>query len=76
MAKSEFNSSVVSPEHNGAEKVGEHQVIRRSEWVPGNHPEPHKQDEIHSGYIEHYLKCVHCGIEVLNKMDFPDECRD
>ncbi|QSG14372.1 hypothetical protein HSEST_0828 [Halapricum desulfuricans] len=75
MSESKFNSSVVPPEHDGASKTGEHRVIRKSEWVPGHHPEPHKRDGTRSGYIEHYLKCVRCGVEVLNKMDFPDECR-
>lgn len=56
------------------EEVGEHQVIEQAEMVPGEHPEPHLRTEGQTQYLERYLKCVDCGVEVLRKRDFPDTC--
>lgn len=56
------------------EEVGEHVVIEQSEVVPGEHPEPHLRTEGQTQYLETYLKCVHCDIEVLRRRDFPETC--
>jgi hypothetical protein len=74
MSRTTAEQKGVPPEHDGAEKVGEHRVMRKSQWVPGQHPEAHKRHGTKSGYIENYLECVDCGVEVLNKIDFPAEC--
>lgn len=57
-----------------AQRVGEHLVIDKKDWVPGKHPEPHLREEEQMGYWESYLTCVDCGVEVLSKRDFPEEC--
>lgn len=57
-----------------AEYVGEHLVIDKAEWVPGKHPYPHRRYKGQTEYLEKYIRCIQCGVEVLNGGDFPDEC--
>jgi succinate dehydrogenase/fumarate reductase-like Fe-S protein len=64
----------LSDRHPDAERVGPHLVIDKTEWVPGKHPEPHRQHENQTEYLERYLRCIQCGVEVLNKRDFPKTC--
>jgi hypothetical protein len=49
-------------------------VIDKTEWVPGKHPDPHRQRESQTEYLERYLRCIQCGVEVLSKRDLPEEC--
>jgi len=57
-----------------ARHVDAHLVIDKSEWVPGKHPDPHRRHEGQTEYLERYLRCIECGVEVLKKRDFPVEC--
>ena len=57
-----------------AQRVGEHLVIDKTEWVPGKHPDPHRGHEGQTEYLERYLRCIQCGVEVLNKRDFSEKC--
>lgn len=65
---------VPAPKDYGAEKVGEHAVVRKAEMVPGKHPDPNRRHEGQTQYLERYFECVHCGVEVLSKMDLPKAC--
>ena len=64
----------LSDRHPDAERIGPHLVIDKTEWVPGQHPDPHRQHENQTEYLDRYLRCVRCGVEVLNKRDFPKTC--
>ena len=57
-----------------AERVGPHLVIDKTDWVPGKHPDPHRQYESQTEYLERYIQCIQCGIEVLNEGGLPEEC--
>lgn len=63
-----------SDEFPDASPVGEHLVIDKREWVPGEHPEPHRREQGQQAYMEHYFRCLRCGVEVLRKRDLPQEC--
>jgi len=56
------------------EAVGDHLVIDKTEWVPGKHPDPHRRHEGQTGYLERYLRCIQCGVEVLRERDLPATC--
>jgi hypothetical protein len=64
----------LSNRHPDAETVGDHLVIDKTEWVPGKHPEPHRRREGQTEYLEGYLRCIQCGVEVLSKRDLPQTC--
>lgn len=64
----------LSNRHPDAEQVGPHLVIDKTDWVPGKHPDPHRRHEGQTEYLERYLRCIQCGVEVLSKRDLPEEC--
>ena len=57
-----------------AERVGEHLIIDRTEWVPGEHPNPHRRHHGQTAYLERYYRCLRCGCEAISKADLPAEC--
>lgn len=57
-----------------AEQVGSHLVIDKTQWCPGKHPDPHRRHEGQTEYLERYLRCIQCGVEVLDKGGLPEEC--
>jgi hypothetical protein len=57
-----------------ADRVGDHLVIDKSEWVPGMNPERRLGEPERYGYFESYFRCLLCGVEVLSKSRFPEEC--
>lgn len=63
-----------APAFPDAEYVGDHLVIDKTEWVPGEHPEPHRREDGQPGYPETYLRCLRCGAERLSRADFPETC--
>ena len=69
-----YGISASAPNHPEARHVDAHLVIDKSEWVPGKHPDPHRRHEGQTEYLERYLRCIECGVEVLKKRDFPVEC--
>ena len=54
--------------------VGDHLVVDRTEWVPGEHPDPHLRRAGQETYLEAYLRCLRCGEERLREADFPPTC--
>ena len=64
----------LSDRHPDAERIGPHLVIDKTEWVPGHHPDPHRQHENQTEYLERYIRCIQCGVEVLNEPNLPEEC--
>lgn len=69
-----YRKRASSPQHPDAERVGQHLVIDKTEWVPGEHPEPHRRSPGQSQYLERYIRCIRCGCEALSKRDLPDDC--
>lgn len=59
-----------------AERVGDHFLIEKTQWVPGGHPEPWMRNDPQRGYFEGYFYCLHCGAERLSKGQFPELCPD
>lgn len=51
-----------------------HVVIDKREWVPGEHPEPHRREQGQQAYMETYVRCLRCGAEALREEDLPPEC--
>jgi hypothetical protein len=74
MSDTSSRVETLSNRHPDAEQVGPHLVIDKTEWVPGKHPDPHRRREGQTEYRESYRRCIQCGVEVLSKHDFPDEC--
>ena len=64
----------LSDRHPDAERIGPHLVIDKTDWVPGNHPDPYRRQQGQTEYLERYLRCIQCGVEVLNKGGLPEEC--
>ena len=64
----------LSDRHPDAERIGPHLVIDKTEWVPGKHPDSHRQHENQTEYLERYLRCIKCGVEVLREDDLPEAC--
>lgn len=64
----------LSNRYPNAERVGPHLVIDKTDWVPGKHPNPHRRHEGQTEYLERYLRCVQCGVEVLREDDLPKAC--
>jgi hypothetical protein len=63
-----------APDHPDVEHVRKHYVIRKGEWVPGEHPDPHRRRDGQTMYLERFFRCVQCGVEVLSKDDLPETC--
>ena len=74
MANTTSRVETLSDRFADAKHVDAHLVIDRQEWVPGKHPDPQRRHEGQTEYLERYLKCLRCGIEVLNERDLPVEC--
>lgn len=75
----ERNPDSVHAEHisEGAEDVtdvGEHLITEEAELVPGKHPDPSRRHEDQTEYLERYLRCIKCDVEVLSERDLPGEC--
>lgn len=60
--------------HPGADRVGDHLVIDQADWCPGEHPDPNQRREGQTEYLEEYVRCIQCDIEVLSRNELPDEC--
>jgi len=74
---SDSNSNRISasaPNHPEARYAGDHLVIDKTEWVPGKHPDPNRRREGQTEYLERYLRCIECRVEVLSERDLPVEC--
>ena len=63
-----------APTYPDAEYVGHHLVIDRTEWVPGENPEPHLREDGQTTYPETYYRCIRCGDERIRRDDFPEDC--
>jgi len=74
MSDTSSRVETLSNRHPDAEQVGPHLVIDKTEWVPGKHPDPHRRREGQTEYLERYLRCIQCGVEVLSKRALPKEC--
>jgi hypothetical protein len=74
MSDTSSRVETLSNRYPNAERVGPHLVIDKTEWVPGKHPDPHQRHEGQTEYLERYLRCVQCGVEVLREDDFPETC--
>lgn len=75
----EHNFDSVHAEHATEEAkdvkdVGEHLITEEAELVPGKHPDPSRRHEGQTEYLERYLHCIECDLEVLNERDLPEEC--
>ncbi len=64
----------LSNRHPDAKNVGEHLVINKTQWCPGPHPDPHRRQPDQTEYLERYLRCIQCGVEVLQRRDLPESC--
>ena len=62
----------LSNRYPDAESVGNHLVIDKTQWCPGPHPD--HQSGTQTEYLERYLRCIQCGVEVLSQRDLPEEC--
>lgn len=64
-----------APTQPDPDVVGDHLVIDKREFVPGEHPDPHRR---HGGdwHFETYFRCIRCGEQRRRKGAFPDECAD
>jgi len=69
-----YGKKASSPNHPEVDSVGDHAVIDKAEWVPGQHPDPSHRIEGQTEYKETYLRCVKCGVEVLRRGDLPETC--
>ena len=74
MSHTTVDQKEVPPEDSGAAFVGNHAVIQKAEMVPGKHPDPSRRHKGQTQYLEQYYECVHCGVQVLSKIDLPDVC--
>jgi hypothetical protein len=61
-------------ETDEAREIGDHLIIEDADWVPGKHPDPNRRREDQTEYLERYLRCIQCGVEVLSQHDLPEEC--
>ena len=69
-----YEISAPAPNHPDARHVDAHLVINKTQWCPGPHPDPHRRHEGQTEYLERYLRCIECGVEVQSKRDLPIEC--
>ena len=74
MANTSSRVETLSNSYPDAEQVGSHLVINKTEWIPGKHPDPHRRHEGQTEYLEQYLRCIQCEVEVLSKRDLPATC--
>lgn len=74
MSNTNSRVETLSNRYPDAEQVGPHLVIDKTQWCPGPHPDPHRRREGQTQYREEYLRCIQCGVDVLNERDFPVEC--
>ena len=74
MANTSSRVETLSNSYPDAERVGPHLVINKTEWIPGKHPDPHRRHEGQTEYLEKYLRCIQCEVEVLSKDDLPETC--
>jgi len=63
-----------APNHPDAKHVDAHLVVERQEWIPGEHPNPDRGHDGQTEYLERYLHCLRCEIEVIDERDLPVEC--
>lgn len=63
-----------SPSYPDTEYVGDHLVIEKTEYVPGQHPEPYHRQPGQTEYCETFYRCVKCRVECLRREDFPAQC--
>lgn len=68
------NSEQAVEETDEAREIGGHLIIEDADWVPGKHPDPNRRRQGQTEYLEQYLRCIQCGVEVLSKRDLPEEC--
>lgn len=68
------NRKSSAPEHPDATPVGEHLVVDKTEWIPGEHPDRHRRWDGQQAYRERYVYCIKCGAERMAEADFPDAC--
>jgi len=74
MSDTSSRVETLSNSYPDAESVGPHLVIDKTEWVPGKHPDPHRRHKGQTEYLERYLRCIQCGVEVLREDDLPETC--
>ena len=74
MANTSSRVETLSNSYPDAERVGPHLVINKTGWIPGKHPDPHRRHEGQTEYLERYLRCIQCEVEVLSKDDLPETC--
>lgn len=74
MEQSDRREKSVTHSQPDAERVGEHLVIDKTEWAPGEHPDPHRRHGGQTRYLERYLRCIRCGVEALTEQALPDDC--
>ena len=61
-------------ETDEAREIGGHLIIEDADWVPGKHPDPNRRRQGQTEYLERYLRCSQCDVEVLSERDLPEEC--
>jgi hypothetical protein len=69
-----YGKRASAPDHPEAERIGEHLVIDKAEWVPGEHPESHRGHEGQTAYRESFIKCLRCRVEVMHEDALPETC--
>ena len=69
-----YGKRASAQQHPDAEQVGSHLIIDKTEWIPGQHPDPHRGHPEQTEYLEHFYRCTLCGVEVLQKRDLPNSC--
>ena len=74
MSDTSSRVETLSSRYPDAEHVGPHLVIDKTQWCPGPNPDPHRRHKEQTEYLERYLRCVQCGVEVLREDDFPETC--
>jgi hypothetical protein len=74
MSDTSSRVETLSNRHPDAEQVGSHLVIDKTDRVPGKHPDPYRRHEGQAEYLERYLQCIQCGVEVLSKRNLPESC--
>lgn len=68
------NTEQAVEETDEAREIGGHLIIEDADWVPGKHPDPNRRRQDQTEYLERYLRCTQCGVEVLSQRDLPEEC--
>ena len=68
------NSEQAVEETDEAREFGGHLIIEDADWVPGKHPDPNRRRQGQTEYLERYLRCIQCDVEVLSERDLPEEC--